>query len=44
VNIVLVGLAALCVGINNPAAEIATLIAGVVIVGGLLMRFSRRLT
>jgi len=44
VNIVLVGLAALSVGINNPAAEIATLIAGIVIVGGLLMRFSGRLT
>lgn len=44
VNIVLVGLAALCVRINTPIAEITALIVGVVIVGWLLMRFSRKQT
>jgi UDP-N-acetylmuramyl pentapeptide phosphotransferase/UDP-N-acetylglucosamine-1-phosphate transferase len=43
-NIALVGLAALCVWINTPAVEIAALIIGVVIVGLLLMRFSRKQT
>jgi UDP-N-acetylmuramyl pentapeptide phosphotransferase/UDP-N-acetylglucosamine-1-phosphate transferase len=43
-NIALVGLAALCVRINTPAVEIAALIIGVVIVGLLLMRFSRKQT
>jgi UDP-N-acetylmuramyl pentapeptide phosphotransferase/UDP-N-acetylglucosamine-1-phosphate transferase len=44
VNIVLVGLAALCVRINTPSAELAALGAGSVIVGWLLMRFSRKRT
>jgi hypothetical protein len=44
VNLALIALAALCVRINTPAAEIAALVAGAVIVGGLLMRFSRRRT
>jgi UDP-N-acetylmuramyl pentapeptide phosphotransferase/UDP-N-acetylglucosamine-1-phosphate transferase len=42
VNIVLVGLAALCVRINTPPVEIAALIAGAAIVTWLLMRFSRK--
>lgn len=42
VNIVLVGLAALCVRINTPPVEIAALIAGVAVVTWLLMRFSRK--
>jgi UDP-N-acetylmuramyl pentapeptide phosphotransferase/UDP-N-acetylglucosamine-1-phosphate transferase len=44
VNIALTGLAALCVRINTPAAEITALIVGVVLVGWLLMRFSRKQT
>jgi UDP-N-acetylmuramyl pentapeptide phosphotransferase/UDP-N-acetylglucosamine-1-phosphate transferase len=44
VNIVLVGLAALCVRINTPPVEIAALIAGVAVVTWLLMRFSRKQT
>ncbi|HWV54451.1 MAG TPA: glycosyltransferase family 4 protein [Pseudorhodoplanes sp.] len=44
VNILLVVLAAICVRINTPIAEIAALAAGAAIVGSLLMRFSRRLT
>ncbi len=44
VNIVLVALAALCVRINTPTVEIASLAAGAAIVGMLLMRFSRRRT
>lgn len=42
VNIILVGLAVLCVRINTPVVEIAALIAGAVIVSWLLMRFSRK--
>lgn len=42
VNIVLTGLAALCVRINTPAAEISALVAGAGLVGWLLMRFSRK--
>lgn len=42
VNIVLIALAALCVRMNTPAAEIAALAAGAAMVGFLLMRFSRR--
>jgi UDP-N-acetylmuramyl pentapeptide phosphotransferase/UDP-N-acetylglucosamine-1-phosphate transferase len=42
VNLVLVALAALCVRINTPAAEIAALAVGAAMVGGLLMRFSRK--
>jgi UDP-N-acetylmuramyl pentapeptide phosphotransferase/UDP-N-acetylglucosamine-1-phosphate transferase len=42
VNIVLVGLAVLCVRINTPATEIAALIVGAAIVTWLLMRFSRK--
>lgn len=42
VNVVLVGLAALCVRINTPESEIAALIAGAAIVLWLLMRFSRK--
>jgi UDP-N-acetylmuramyl pentapeptide phosphotransferase/UDP-N-acetylglucosamine-1-phosphate transferase len=42
VNIALIGLAALCVWINTPAAEVAASIAGVLVVGWLLMRFSRK--
>ncbi len=44
VNIALIGLAALCVRINTPAAEIAALVAGVLVVSWLLMRFSRKQT
>jgi UDP-N-acetylmuramyl pentapeptide phosphotransferase/UDP-N-acetylglucosamine-1-phosphate transferase len=44
INIVLVALAALCVRINTPVAEIAALAAGAAMVGALLMRFSRRRT
>jgi UDP-N-acetylmuramyl pentapeptide phosphotransferase/UDP-N-acetylglucosamine-1-phosphate transferase len=44
VNIVLAGLAALCVRINTPPVEIAALIAGVAVVTWLLMRFSRKQT
>jgi UDP-N-acetylmuramyl pentapeptide phosphotransferase/UDP-N-acetylglucosamine-1-phosphate transferase len=42
VNIVLVGLAALCVRINTPLVEIAALIAGATIVTWLLIQFSRK--
>jgi UDP-N-acetylmuramyl pentapeptide phosphotransferase/UDP-N-acetylglucosamine-1-phosphate transferase len=42
VNIVLVGLAALCVRINTPPVEIAALVTGAAIVTWLLMRFSRK--
>jgi UDP-N-acetylmuramyl pentapeptide phosphotransferase/UDP-N-acetylglucosamine-1-phosphate transferase len=42
VNILLVALASICVLFNTPTAEIAALAAGVVIVGWLLARFSRR--
>ena len=42
VNIALIGLAALCVRINTPATEFVALIAGAMIVGWLLMRFSRK--
>jgi UDP-N-acetylmuramyl pentapeptide phosphotransferase/UDP-N-acetylglucosamine-1-phosphate transferase len=42
VNIVLVGLAALCVRINTPLVEMAALITGGAIVTWLLMRFSRK--
>lgn len=42
VNIALVALAALCVRINTPAAEITALVASAVLVGVLLMRFSRK--
>lgn len=44
VNVLLVALAALCVRINTPVAEIAALAAGAVMVGWLLLRFSRRRT
>ena len=44
VNILLLGLALICVRINTPAAEIAALAAGVAIVSWLLTRFSRRRT
>jgi UDP-N-acetylmuramyl pentapeptide phosphotransferase/UDP-N-acetylglucosamine-1-phosphate transferase len=44
VNIVLVGLAALCVRINTASAELAAIGTGSVIVGWLLMRFSRKRT
>ncbi|ARQ00699.1 MraY family glycosyltransferase [Pseudorhodoplanes sinuspersici] len=44
VNVLLVALALLCVQFNTPTAEIAALAAGVVIVGWLLARFSRRRT
>jgi UDP-N-acetylmuramyl pentapeptide phosphotransferase/UDP-N-acetylglucosamine-1-phosphate transferase len=43
-NIALVGLAALCVRVNTPAVEITAFVVGVVIVGWLLMRFSRKQT
>jgi UDP-N-acetylmuramyl pentapeptide phosphotransferase/UDP-N-acetylglucosamine-1-phosphate transferase len=42
VNILLVGLAVLCVRINTPSIEIAALMAGAAIVAWLLMRFSRK--
>ncbi|MGV3632980.1 MAG: MraY family glycosyltransferase, partial [Pseudorhodoplanes sp.] len=42
VNLVLIGLAVLCVRINTPAIEIAALISGAAIVTWLLMRFSRK--
>ena len=42
VNILLVGLALICVQLNTPAAEIAALAAGVAVVAWLLARFSRR--
>jgi hypothetical protein len=42
VNIVLVGLAALCVRFNVPAAEVSALIAGTAMVTWLLTRFSRK--
>ena len=44
INIVLIGLAALCVRIDTPQVEIAALVAGTAIVGWLLMRFSRKQT
>jgi UDP-N-acetylmuramyl pentapeptide phosphotransferase/UDP-N-acetylglucosamine-1-phosphate transferase len=44
VNIALVGLAASCVRFNTPAVEITAFVIGVVTVGWLLMRFSRKLT
>ncbi len=44
VNIVLTGLAALCVQANTPASEITALVTGTLIVGLLLMRFSRKQT
>lgn len=43
-NIVLTGLAALCVQANTPASEITALVTGTLIVGLLLMRFSRKQT
>ena len=43
-NIVLTGLAALCVQANTPAFEIMALVTGTLIVGLLLMRFSRKQT
>jgi UDP-N-acetylmuramyl pentapeptide phosphotransferase/UDP-N-acetylglucosamine-1-phosphate transferase len=42
VNLVLIGLAVLCVRINTPAIEIVALISGAAIVTWLLMRFSRK--
>ena len=42
VNIVLAALALICVRLNTPASEIACLAAGTLLVGLLLMRFSRR--
>jgi UDP-N-acetylmuramyl pentapeptide phosphotransferase/UDP-N-acetylglucosamine-1-phosphate transferase len=41
-NVALVALALICVRVNLPLAEIACLVAGVVIAGFLLMRFSRK--
>jgi UDP-N-acetylmuramyl pentapeptide phosphotransferase/UDP-N-acetylglucosamine-1-phosphate transferase len=41
-NVALVVLALICVRVNTPLAEIACLVAGVVIAGFLLMRFSRK--
>ncbi len=43
-NIVLTGLAAVCVHTNTPASEITALVCGTLIVGLLLMRFSRKHT
>ena len=42
VNIALAALALICVRLNTPLAEIACLAAGTLLVGLLLMRFSRR--
>lgn len=42
VNIILVALAALCVRINTPLAEVTALLVGAVVVSWLLMRFSRK--
>jgi UDP-N-acetylmuramyl pentapeptide phosphotransferase/UDP-N-acetylglucosamine-1-phosphate transferase len=42
INILLVGLALVCVCFNTPMAEGAALVAGVAIVGWLLTRFSRK--
>ena len=44
VNLVLIALAALCVRINTPAAELAALALGAALVGWLLRRFSRKRT
>lgn len=44
VNLVLIALAALCVRINTPIAELAALAIGAALVGWLLRRFSRKRT